>query len=180
MWIGCFCGLTLSMRAIRGHGLMKICKYCRTENSDFNANCTSCSGNEFFPKCNNCGSIVNTQFCANCGTKAGDKGKQCLSCGRVFFSSACPDCGWKPGGESPRQYYPIDSQATPMQFAYSQPQQSYKPPKKQMSLFAKILLWICFPYVMVFVALYQSDMKSSTKYLITLAVVLFILLYGRA
>ena len=74
---------------------MKVCKFCSSENSYTATVCSSCGGNEFNQKCENCGTIFNEgNFCPKCGVKAGTKSKRCPKCGAEYYSVACPDCGY--------------------------------------------------------------------------------------
>lgn len=77
---------------------MKICEFCRTENEDNATICTSCAGNSFLYKCNNCGNAFKDGlYCSRCGTKAGQKARKCPYCKTEYFTEACPKCGYLPG-----------------------------------------------------------------------------------
>lgn len=76
---------------------MKVCKFCGTENYNHVSVCSSCGGNEFKYKCDNCGTVYDEgKYCPKCGVKEGAKAKKCPICGAEYYSVACPDCGYSP------------------------------------------------------------------------------------
>lgn len=74
---------------------MKVCKYCGAENENRANTCSSCGGNEFKWKCDNCKTVFEEgNYCPKCGVKAGTEAKKCPNCGAEYYSKACPDCGY--------------------------------------------------------------------------------------
>lgn len=74
---------------------MKVCKYCGVENENHANACSSCGGNEFKWKCDNCAAVFEEgNYCPKCGVKAGTEAKKCPNCGAEYYSKACPDCGY--------------------------------------------------------------------------------------
>ncbi len=104
---------------------MKKCKYCGNLTENKNNFCPSCSANEFYNVCSNCGQVFEGgMFCMNCGTKVGVEPKVCPNCKNTYTTNACPQCG----------YMPEKAPAQPTQPTTQQPETAQtKPesPKKQ-------------------------------------------------
>ena len=57
---------------------MKLCSFCGTENAADAVKCSSCGGNEFKYKCDNCGTVFTEGVhCPHCGVKAGQEARTC-------------------------------------------------------------------------------------------------------
>lgn len=146
---------------------MKICEFCDSVNPDEVEICSSCGGNSFQYKCNNCGTLFKEGvYCPHCGVKAGQTAKSCPRCGTQYFSNACPSCGYLPG--------------TPQNVPdYSQPQAATK---RHTALW--VLGWIFLTPVPITILVVRSKtLQNWLKALIILAVwgiYLFIGLSGAA
>ena len=81
---------------------MKVCQYCDTLNPDDAQVCLGCGANEFFHKCNNCGTVFDGPRCPSCGIKANTEASVCPSCGRRYYTASCPHCGYSPEKERQR------------------------------------------------------------------------------
>lgn len=81
---------------------MKVCQYCDTVNPDDVLVCNGCGANEFFHKCNNCGTVFEGSVCPDCRVRANTEAAVCPDCGRKYYASSCPHCGYSPVKERQR------------------------------------------------------------------------------
>ena len=131
---------------------MKICEFCRTENHNDVVKCSSCGGNTFRYKCDNCGTeFFEGVHCPHCGVKVGQKARICPKCNTQYYSNACPTCGYIPGKETAGSPVPA---YTPMQPV---------PPKRKTWLW--VLGWIfIFPLPLTLILIKKPNMDKKVKY----------------
>lgn len=133
---------------------MKICKFCGTENENRATACSSCGGNEFKYKCDNCGTIYDDgKYCPKCGVKEGKKAKKCPICGAEYYSAACPDCGYTPQKEQSSPAYNVNIPAEKIQ------------PAKKRKTWLWVLGWIfCFPIPLTILIWKNEKLDKKLRY----------------
>lgn len=138
---------------------MKVCKFCGTENYNHVAACSSCGGNEFKYKCDNCGTVYEEgKYCPKCGVKSGAKAKKCPICGAEYYSVACPDCGYSPA-QNQKSNNDNNSQSANIS---ANPQ-----PVKKRKTWLWVLGWILiFPAPLTVLMLNNQKLDKWVRYLI--------------
>lgn len=152
---------------------MKICEFCATENTDDAAHCSSCGGNSFKYKCNNCGNeFKEGNFCPRCGVRIGQKERVCPRCNTKYFSAACPTCGYLPSAAVPVQPMPnsFPAQQAPPRPTPLQPRPMPLQPRPKSHLILWVLGWIfIFPLPLTLILIKKPNMNKGLKYGIIIA-----------
>ncbi len=136
---------------------MKVCQFCGVDNPNTATICSSCGGNEFNHKCDNCGTVFEEgNFCPICGVKAGAKAKKCPNCGAKYYTNACPDCGYIHRPWSPKVAY-VNTQPQPQ-------------PAKKSKTWLWVLGWIfIFPVPLTILVAKTHKINEGLKVVIIIA-----------
>ena len=152
---------------------MKICKFCEVENENSAKICSSCGGNEFKYKCENCATVFEEgNYCPKCGIKAGAKAKRCPDCETEYYTAACPNCGYINTGKK----ITVVFAPTAVQ---PQPRVQAPPPQtstKKSNTWLLVLGWIFFFPIFLTILIWKNkNLKKEVK--IAIIVIFWILCF---
>ena len=149
---------------------MKLCSFCGTENAADAVKCSSCGGNEFKYKCDNCGTVFTEGVhCPHCGVKAGQEARTCPVCHTEYYSNACPNCGYIPSAKKAADDQTVHTAVgvrPPVNYVSPQTVQvNVQPQKPKRKTWLWVLGWIfIFPLPLTLILVKKEDMNKALKY----------------